>query len=384
MRSWSLSRCALSACAAAILLAACGWQAPIAPTPFSAATRAAQTGPPFPAKPTEAAFESWHSMIEWVPQPENVCAVATYPELRWQAIPCVKPPNTPLAPGYGSRPANVGNNLDWSAAVPMSEPMNSAEGFFPQETGVKSEHDNKTGKQNVYSLQMNTNTFNTQDCKNFGSPDPSGCQEWEQFVFRQVASPSPQAMIYIEYWLLNFMYPWDGKTKCPSGWIESFGKLKKHLSCFINSLATPTSFQPIAQLVNMKEFGYAAIPSRNYDKVELGTSSTLYSAKGDTEFPDLNENWFAAEFNVFGNCCLNRAIFVPTNGSTIVVRTQDANGTITAPTCNGPNGGFTGETNNLNLTGTPSKWPIRLFPAIIFKETNAKTTSPSCAIEPGK
>jgi hypothetical protein len=384
MRTSSLFRCALSVCGAAILLAACGWQAPIAPAPFSAATRTAQTGAPFPAKRTEAAFESWHSMIEWVPQPENGCAVATYPELRWRATPCVKPPNDPLGTAHGI-PDYVGLHYDWSASVPMSEPMNSAEGFFPQETGVKSEHDNKTLKQNVYSLQMNTNTFNTQDCKNFGSPDPAGCREWQQFIFRQVASPSSHAMIYIEYWLLDFMYPWDGKTKCPPHWINSFGPKKIHLSCFINSTATSTSLQPITQLVNMKEFGFAAIPSRNYDKVELGTPSTLYSAKGNTEFPDLNENWFAAEFNVFGNCCLNRAIFVPTNGSTLVVRTQVANGMITAPTCNGPNeGGTTGETNNLNLTGTPSKWPIRLFPAIIFKETNATTTSPSCAAEPGK
>ena len=55
MRTLSLGRYALSVCATAILLAACGWQSPTSAS-FSAATRTGQAGPAeVPARrPTEA------------------------------------------------------------------------------------------------------------------------------------------------------------------------------------------------------------------------------------------------------------------------------------------------------------------------------------------
>ncbi|HEX8806917.1 MAG TPA: hypothetical protein VF741_08200, partial [Candidatus Aquilonibacter sp.] len=83
-------------------------------------------------------------------------------------------------------------------------------------------------------------------------------------------------------------------------------------------------------------------------------------------------------FNIFGDCCGDQATF--NAGSTLVVRTEVDSGATTAPTCDPQ--GFTGETNNLILTGTRQNRPKKQYPSIIFTETNAVHRKPaSCAME---
>jgi hypothetical protein len=107
----------------------------------------------------------------------------------------------------------------------------------------------------------------------------------------------------------------------------------------------------------------------------LSIGNTLYSVTGNSYFPDLAQHWNTSEFNIFGPGNSSQATF--NTGSTVVIRTAMDNGTA-APSC--VLEGFTAETNNLTLTGTPSAESGALWPSIVFTQTNAGTpTSATCA-----
>ena len=87
-------------------------------------------------------------------------------------------PQRPYPLARGVRPDTVGNGNDFSAQVSGSNPLppiSSAIGSFDSVTGVESETD--LGKANIFSLQLNTNTFNTSSCSG------GACVGWQQFVF---------------------------------------------------------------------------------------------------------------------------------------------------------------------------------------------------------
>ena len=349
--------------AALALSVACSGPTQIAPTAASA-TGAARLTP-------EAQFESWHSLIERLPKPQNACLVASYPEIQWRHIPCAAPPNTPLLPARGIGGATVGDGKDFSAVV--TGHVNLAEGGF-RLSGVKSEYvvKRKHHRANVYSLQLNTQFFSTESCANLGSPDPTGCYGWEQFAY----DTGPPVGMFIEYWLVDFG---PVGTKCPSGWHKYVFTETKEVNCWINSNLIPTPVEPITALERLRLLGAAAYSSRSQDFAELIVEySEIYYLAGQNWFPDLDTEWQDAEFNIFGDCCGDQAIF--NAGSTIDVRTEVDSGVITAPTCDVA--GFTAESNSLFLTATSPKWPQTQYPSIVFTETNdSHRKKPSCATE---
>jgi hypothetical protein len=117
-----------------------------------------------------------------------------------------------------------------------------------------------------------------------------------------------------------------------------------------------------------------------------GPSPQLYQQDGSNIFPALSDFWHTAEFGVYGMCCRSEAFFTgnPTIAARLAVTT--ASGTKTKPQCPRgiKNGGVvTGESNNLKLMPTPSQWPKRNWPAIVFTEGNpTNNPTPSCATIP--
>jgi hypothetical protein len=320
--------------------------------------------------PTEAEFESWQLMIQRVPRPENTCSTAAFPETAWREIRCVTPPNDPFLPANGIRAATVGNGNDWSLAVTGHSSF--AQGSFHHVSGVKTEEQN--GKSNDYSLQLNTQPFTTATCATLGSPDPSDCRGWEQFIY---ATSGSSAVAFIQYWLLHFG---PAGTACPSGW-HSHGKTE--ISCFINSKhGAPAPAEAITNLGNLLLYGNAAVAPGSTDSVGFTVfGSSVYAVDGDNHFPDLDLGWQKSEFNIFGNCCANQAVF--NTGSQAVVRLESDSGAIAAPTCDAQ--GFTGETNNLYLVGESTSWPDVQYPSIVFTESNAaKRSAKSCVVEPAR
>jgi hypothetical protein len=322
--------------------------------------------------PTEAEFETWRLMIQRVRKPENACAMASYPETQWRAIRCVKPPNYPFLPANGIRPTTVGNGTDWSSAVTGGH-VSFAQGSFHHVSGVTSE--NQKGTPNDYSLQLNTQFFTTKTCTKLKSPDPSNCRGWEQFIY--ATNGYYPAVVFIQYWLINFG---PGGTNCPPGW-NSFGTTE--IDCFRNSLnGAPAPAEKITNMGNFLLYGAAAGASMSSDAAGFTVfGSSTYAVDGDNRFPDLDSEWAESEFNIFGNCCGNQAVF--NTGSKAVVRLESDSGVTKAPSCAAQ--GFTGETNNLYLVGESTIWPKVQYPSIVFTESNAAHRSTkSCVVEPAR
>ena len=309
----------------------------------------------------------WRRAMSKLHPAKDGCFQSTYPSTSWVEVPCGKAPPEPLIPGAGvagagAKTETVGGGLgDWVARPPEGT-ISWAEGSFPLVSGVTSESANNVT--NAYSLQLNTNYFQTPICQG------GGCMGWQQFVYNSEGFGG-----FIQYWLLR--YGGKGGTTCPTGWIESsdstFGNL-----CHRNSIGSaPVPVEPITNLDDIAVTGTAG----SSDMLSVAIGPTVYMMSQTSVLGLNGGHWTAAEFNVFGDTGGDEAIFNP--GSTITVQTlTDTAPSASAPTCGA--GSFTGETNNLSLlgfsccgmTGNP-------VPGIQFTETNvANAPVPVCPLVP--
>jgi hypothetical protein len=94
---------------------------------------------------------------------------------------------------------------------------------------------------------------------------------------------------------------------------------------------------------------------------------------------DLAPHWNTAEFNVFGDAGGGQANF----GADTTMEAQEtlSDSSLSAPTC--VNEGFTGETNNLSLTSTPTIG-TQGQPTIVFEQTNESPTTSTCDAASGE
>jgi hypothetical protein len=302
--------------------------------------------------------ETWRALMSRVPLPKMGCFKSSYPSFTWQEVPCTTPPPRPYPPARGPRPQTVGNGNNFVANTAGS--ISSATGSFDSITGMQTETDSESGD-NVFSLQLNSNLFLTSSCS--GAANPMECSGWQQFVFANSGPawfPFPGGA-FIQYWLLNWRHSlgaFEVGPACPTNWTS----YENH--CYRNSdRAVRVPHQAISALHDLSLTGQVTGGPHAPDTVTLSTGSDLYVAAEYDSVLNLATSWKAAEFNVFGNCCLNSANF--NDGSTIVVRTSVIDGTGNPPA--GTNEGFTGETNNLTLDGTFSSVG-GTSPAIVFSE----------------
>ncbi len=299
--------------------------------------------------------QAWTALMAKTPIPKKGCFNASYPKPRWQEVPCVKAPELPQ---------NVGNGVDWAATV-AGTPLTSATGSFDSVSGVSSETGTTFSANcknpvanvpNVFSLQLNTTSgFTTKPAGIAACQTAAGCQGWQQFVYS-----STYNLVFMQYWLLGF-----GPT-CPAGWTSAAG------GCYQNSNATAVPAQTIA---NLRQLSLTASANSGFDTATVLIAGNVPSLSASNQDSVLNlaPAWKDAEFNVFGDTCASQANF--SAGSTIVVRTQVNAGASIAPTCTSQ--GFTGETNNLNLVGTPATVQSSGEPAIVFTESNIVPGTPS-------
>lgn len=330
---------------------------------FSAAVSAADssgasppsTGPAVRA-PTETQSRVWRRDMSRAPRPKNRCYVAAYPQNAWREVACGAAPNRPFLPRLKGAfsAAAVGNGTDYSSHTAVN--VATAEGSFNSVTGVTSESGG--GITNEYSLQLNTQFLSTSAC----TGGQAGCVGWEQFIFFNTAPPLGVSQAFIQYWLINY------GSSCPGGWMAYQG------SCYRNSNAVSIPQQGISSLGSIALLG-AAPSGTAADAVTVSIGGALYSVSGGSYVPDLAQNWTTSEFNVFGPGNSSQAVF--NAGSTLVVRTAMNTGTTTPATCTVQ--GFTAETNNLTLVGTPAAESEAPWPSIVFTESNAgNPTAASC------
>lgn len=302
---------------------------------FATAVQATDTA----ATPLHA---QWRAAISRAALPGKGCFTADYPSTKWKQTSCTAAPGIPFEPAH--KPA-VGFGNDYAATV--SNPISSATGSFPAISGLTSEK--SAGVSNQYSLQMNTPYFSSPACAS--SPDPSGCEVWQQFVFSQAGGKSGASSAFMVYWLINYA------AYCPSGWHQAA------LNCWIASDAVAVPKQKLSALGDLQLTG-AAVASGN-DTVTFTNAKKAYAVSAADSVLALAGHWRSTEFNILGNGAGTQANFNP--GSQITVNIALTDGAQTAPSCR-TNTIFTYETNNLDLDSCNGASGQN--PSITFTESN--------------
>jgi hypothetical protein len=360
--------------------------------------RAVQTVPREPQeiapKPTKDELKAWHKLIVKVPTPKLGCFTSNYPENSWREIPCKTPPPTlflPRIPGK-AKVQEVGGPSNVDFVTVINGNMIEAEGSFDSIGALENECDVQCPKQvcpsspscagqpaSSFSLQLNTNPMsNAQICS--GSPSPSTCQAWEQFVYSQSQNCAGcQGDTFIQYWLLNFgpagtscPPPVASSSSCANGvqsgqWCSFQFSPTGPVFCVMNATgsATPPT-EPINTLNELELDGLTSGGGMTADSVITWEGGIPFRATGSNIFPDLNSLWKQTEFNVFGNGNGSEAVF--NQDATIHVRNGVSSGTSSGPGC--VDKSFTGESNNLTLVNTGPAAVVGAVPALLWSETN--------------
>jgi serine/threonine-protein kinase len=174
----------------------------------------------------------WRKAMLEIPTPSVGCFKAEYPNPGWEEVACAKgSPATPFAqPKADSEGFTIGNGTD--NFVQVSSNISSATGYFPHALNLFFGSENETGqngsgKNNNYSLQLNTNNFPSPLCN--GHP---GCSAWEQFVYSSSdeGQSTTTGEVVIEMFLFQF-------GTCPSGW-EDAGSTNGTTDCTTFSSGT--------------------------------------------------------------------------------------------------------------------------------------------------
>jgi hypothetical protein len=218
-----------------------------------------------------------------------------------------------------------------------------------------------TGSQvtNAFTLQLNTQPY-------IASADPDGChgtshpecQEWQQFIY-DYDDGSGYPSILMQYWLLDY------DASCPSDWLTS------GTSCYVDSASSPILGGLPASGLGDIALTASAVSGGN-DSVTLSSSATAYSAVGPDSKLDLAGNWTSSEWNVFGDDNYAEAEFGDKTSLEPVTALTYSGGSAAQLSCT--TGGYTGETNNLSMAGTPE--PVGVSsPTMFALESNG--TSPA-------
>jgi hypothetical protein len=318
-------------------------------------------------RPIPTTKAAWQAAMAHVQQPGRGCYRASYPDLAWHAVKCVAAPKVPLAPAVSSGPARhagplaVGDGTDYSAKV--SGLISHATGTFTHVSSgitMKGQVDGSGGEvANAVSLQLNSQFFaGSPACD--GSGDPSGCQAWQQFVY--TFKGCSVSCIFMQYWLINY------DATCPAGWM-AYSE-----DCYTNSNAVEVSAVTAAKLHTVKLSGSAVSGSIDAVSLSFGSGAATSVTNSDSEV-DLASYWNTTEWGVYGDGGGSEAVF--NANKSLEAKTALTATSSGAPTCVAE--GFTGETNNLNLTATPALGS-QPSPTMASKQTDGTTSTPSCRV----
>ncbi len=319
--------------------------------------------------PNGPSAATWQEAIANLPLPGEGCFTASYPALAWQATRCKVAPEVPMEPAGNLSAPNtplavkpVGNGNDYSAVV--TGPITKATGSFadvsPGITEKGQYDDSGPNLANTFSLQLNTQFFSGSPACS-GSSNPAKCLAWQQFVYDTHSNT-----VFMQYWLIGY------SAKCPSHWFTY------ESDCYTNSPASSFAGGNLtaAELATAKLSGFANLSST--DEVELSNGSQASSVDNSDSVLDLAKSWNTTEFDVFGDAGGGQAKFG--KKTTFEAQTALSSSSLAAPEC--VKEGFTGETNNLKLTGTPVLGTVAT-PTMGSEQTNRTPMHASCATAPG-
>jgi hypothetical protein len=224
-------------------------------------------------------------------------------------------------------------------------------------SGLTNEWDNKFGI-NYYSLQINTNRFNTSTAYT-GDKEATG---WEQFAYENNFTANT-GYVSIWFWLLNY-------GTCPTNVSWHFSWKQDGSNCYYYSVADAPPVLPTA-LNTVKLL--ASVSNKN-DTLEFCVGK-CYSVESQSLL-NLYQYWDKSEFNVFGDGDGSEAFF--NSGTSINVLNQ----LNVKPECSSPTPppqGYTAETNNLALESCKVSGDF-----ILFDEDLPALTAPTISAVPAK
>jgi hypothetical protein len=377
-RRWPVLLAVLAITAGTALLAG-GTSASAAAAHAARTTAAARASAAKQAPPTKAA---WRKDIGHVRTPGRGCFSSSYPALTWHTVTCETAPKAPSAPARSAspagnaRPATVGGTAsgDYVSTVPglIAEATGT---FWNVSSGIteKGQIANAGSTYaNAFSLQLNSNDFSTPVCAGNSN---SQCDAWEQFLYTYGTSASS---IYIQYWLLNY------NGSCPSNWMTYTPAAGSGTEpgCYMNSMATNVPALTASDLADIAFSG--AAESGGTDEVSLAGDGTTAYAVGNDSVLDLSEGWDQTQWGVYGDesnsSGASEADFTSSGASLEAQTSIEVSSGPPSLTCN--YGGFTAETNNLNLTSTPAIGSGDL-PTMDSEQTSAATTNSNCSAASG-
>ncbi len=283
------------------------------------------------------AQEAWHEAITQTEVSAEGCSRASYPSMEWEKIECAQAPHAPVVPRSVRASNIVGNGTDYVARV-SSGLISKTVGSFPVFTTTGEEDG---GSPNNYTLQLNTNS---QNCPG----EVAGCSAFIQFFY----GPGEG---FFQYWLIG----WN--TTCPSGW-NTYPFNTTY--CYRSSASVLVPAQPVSSVLQTVKLS-ATAKAGGFDRMFVTVGTTVYTTSLKEGVLKLAPNWTESEFNIFGNCCGNEAIF--NAGTHIKVRVGVTNGTTDAPLCVAA--GLTLEYTNLTL-GKKCTATGGTYPNIVFTEAN--------------
>jgi hypothetical protein len=323
-----------------------------------------------------AARKAWHVSMISRKLPKPGCFSASYPDIQWKEVPCVKPPyRNPISPVRRppSPPAPPGEPesvSDVSAAV-SGNTISSAEGSFPEVVNVTNVSTN--GTDGLFELQLNTKPVSSSACKN--AAVFANCKMWEQFLFLTSATHS---YVYIEFFLEGFAAPCPGSGNTPElpGKAPSIPWTKNGNDCVFDYPSIQLDPQNIVNIGSLR-LTASADPQGSDQVIMQLADGTIHGVGMPDSISDLAAVWTEAEFNVFGYENRRQAVF--NDGAALVVKLQVENSGTSAPTV--VHEGFTGETNNLVIGSSCSSSGNP--PSIEFEEASENTQlSDACPPSP--
>jgi len=322
-------------------------------------------------------LSAWKHTLLTQALPKMGCFKVSFPATDWKPTPCKKAPGIPYTPHHIGNPYLVGGSAvsDFSAQLP-SDTITTAWGTFDSVSSGITESGPSLGAgkplADTYSLQLNTNMFNTPMCS--GALPGAPCQGWQQFVY---ANHGAAAELFIQYWLLSY------NTGCPAGWTTNAwtpqGTTVVETDCYFDSASTTNNQGaipvPTLAVADLPQAILAGSVTKGADGAIFLVGSDAYALASNDPLV-AEQQWHIAEFNIFGDGDLSQATFGP--NSKVLVHTYASGMLMTSPVC--LQAGFTGETNNLDLSGVPSLPGANdNAPAsIAFVETNANATPAGC------
>jgi hypothetical protein len=314
---------------------------------------------------------AWQKTLKNTPPAQPGCYQASYPTMQWQQTACTPPQNpvpsgrVPVSTDSAGEIASLPVlNGGYQAYAGSGGAIQSAEGSFIDVTGVTNIVDEVFSPyQNVYALQINSNTFivpgGSDVCDSTGS-----CSVWVQFVYQNYGIAN--GTLGMEYWVF-------GSRSCASP-LTSFASGV----CWYPYKQT-ISGQVISNFNNQIKMSGQTVNGQ--DAVIMIIGGQAYSVLTPSVVNEFSQSWESAAFNVYG---YGNGSYIDFNdGSTLTVRTKINDGGTVAPSCSfGAGGGVEG--NNLNYLSTCCPYGGG-EPSIAFVEGTAATplTYPTCLTQLG-